>query len=127
MSVTLTITGDEASQASAAGSDLLHAITGETPTEMPPSDDEPKRIVDPATGIALIGVVLAIPGAVLAGLDIAARLRKRKELAEKVEATKRVLESTDSEGSLTISEVTISITGEPTDQIVDKLLDQMKG
>lgn len=126
MSVTLILTGDSAADTTAAGSDLVHAITGATPSERPITDDDARRM-DPATMIGLAALVLATPGAVLAVLDITDRLRKRRELVEKVDATKRVLERTNSEGTLTLSEVTISLSGTPTDEIVDKILDQMKG
>lgn len=39
---------------------------------------EPRRI-DPATGIALAGLVLSIPGAILAAVDLADRIKKRKK------------------------------------------------
>lgn len=69
-----------------------------------------------------MGVALAAPGAVLATLDVRDRLRKRRELAPKVEAVKRVLVETRADGTIRFEETVISLTGLDTDQILDHLL-----
>lgn len=49
--------------------------------------DSARKVIDP---VALTGVILAIPGSVLAALDIVDRLRKRRKAAQLVAAAKRV-------------------------------------
>ncbi len=48
--------------------------------------DSARKVIDP---VALTGVILAIPGSVLAALDIVDRLRKRGKAAQLVAAAKR--------------------------------------
>ena len=92
MNLTLTLTGPGAPQVADTAADMLATLTGEIPqTLSSKSPDDVRR--DLATGLAIAGIVLAVPGAVLATLDLSARLRKRRELAPKVEAVKRVLEA----------------------------------
>lgn len=121
MSLTLTLTGSGAPDARAGAADLLTALAGAPPQEVTP-ETSPEARRDLATGLAIAAVVLTIPGAVLATLDIADRLRKRRELAPKVEAVKRVLEVTGTEGTIRIDETLISLRGESTDAILDRLL-----
>lgn len=121
MSLTLTLTGSGAPDARAAAADLLTALAGTPPQEVTP-ETSPEASRDLATGLAIAAVVLAVPGAVLASLDIADRLRKRRELAPKVGAVKRVLEVTGTEGTIRIDETLISLRGESTDAILDRIL-----
>ncbi|OLP52764.1 hypothetical protein BJF92_07050 [Rhizobium rhizosphaerae] len=121
MTLTLTLTGPGAAHAAETAADLLATLTGERPqTPSSTGPDDIRR--DLATGLAIAGIVLSVPGAVLATLDLSARLRKRRELAPKVEAVKRVLEAADAQGTIRIEETTISLTGLGTDQILDRLL-----
>jgi hypothetical protein len=121
MSLTLTLTGPGAHHATDSAADLLATLTGEHPQTLSASDPDGARR-DLATGLAVAAIVLAAPGAVLATLDLAARLRRRRTLAPKVEVVKRVLEATEAEGTIRIEDTTISLTGLTTDQILDRLL-----
>lgn len=121
MSLTLTLTGPGAPHATDTAADLLATLTGELPQTLSSSGPDDIRR-DLGTGLAIAAIVLAAPSAVLATLDLATRLRKRRELAPKVEAVKRVLEAADTEGTIRIEETTISLTGLATDQILDRLL-----
>lgn len=121
MSLTLTLTGPDARHAEDIAADLLTTLTGELPKTLSSTAPDHMRR-DLGTSLAIAGIVLAIPGAVLTTLDLATRLRKRRELAPKVEAMKRVLETADAEGTIRIEETTISLTGLTTDQILDRLL-----
>lgn len=121
LTLTLTLTGFGAPEARAGAADLLSALAGTPPQEVTPETSQEAHR-DLATGLAIAAVVLSVPGAVLASLDIADRLRKRRELAPKVEAAKRVLEVTGTEGTIRIDETLISLRGESTDAILDRLL-----
>lgn len=121
MTVTLTLSGSGGAQAHAAALELLTSLTGEHPQEVLPVPATDQRR-DLGLGIAIATLVLAAPGAVLAGLEIADRLRKRRELAPKIEAMKHVLEVTDSSATIRIETTVISINDMSTDQILDRLL-----
>lgn len=121
MTINLTLTGPATPEVRAAAAELLETLSGQSPTERPsPGSGEERR--DIGLGIAIVGVVLAVPGAVLATLDVRDRLRKRRELAPKVEAVKRVLVETRADGTIRFEETVISLTGLDTDQILDRLL-----
>lgn len=121
MTLTLTLTGEGAAAAEAPAAALLEALTGETPQVLRPGAAAEARR-DLATALAIGGLVLAVPGAMLTTLDIAERLRKRRAAAPKVEALKRVLEVQGVEGVIRIEETEIRITGLSVDEALDRLL-----
>lgn len=53
---------------------------------------EPRKI-DPATGIALAGLVLSIPAAIMAALDLADRIKKRKKAERLIQWARQKRES----------------------------------
>jgi hypothetical protein len=57
-------------------------------SEMP---EEVRRIIDP---LSLIGVILSIPGAVLAAMDLVDRIRKRKHAQALIDAANRISNET---------------------------------
>jgi hypothetical protein len=54
---------------------------------------EPRKI-DPATGIAIAGLVLSIPGAIMTALDLAERIKKRKKADRLIQWARQKRQST---------------------------------
>ncbi|MEQ5869123.1 hypothetical protein J4E08_04340 [Sagittula sp. NFXS13] len=121
MSLTLILAGPGAPDARVAAVDLLTTLTGIPPQEVAP-EAVPEATRDLGLGLAIAAVVLAIPGAVVATLNLADRLRRRRALAPKVEAVKRVLEVTGTEGTIRIDDTVIRLRDESADAILDRLL-----
>jgi hypothetical protein len=79
--------------------------------------EEARRVIDPLT---LIGVILSIPGAVLAAMDLVDRIRKRKKAQTLIDAAKLVSNDTKAQ----ISIVTLEGTTRRLDQLTaDDMLD----
>lgn len=74
----LLITGDRAESAAAALAAVVRKVDPDAAVSVQPADQADatlRRCLDP---IALAGLILAIPGAVLTAMDIADRIRKRR-------------------------------------------------
>ena len=123
MTVALTLTGP-AIDARAMAADLLETLAGSAPEVETSGADAPTR--DPATAVAVAALILSVPGAVLAGLELGDRLRKRRALAPKLEVLKTELERTGGEATLRIRQTTITLTDTPTDRILDTLSDELR-
>ena len=126
MSLTLTLAASGATAARAAAADMLTILTGKLPQEVS-LDASAELRRDLALGVAIAGVVPAVPGTTLAALDIADRLRKRRDLVPRIEALKRVLEVTGAEATTRIETTVIGLTDLPTDRILDRLLPSESG
>ena len=63
--------------------------------------EEVRRVIDPLT---LIGVILSIPGAVLAVMDLVGRISKRKKAQALLDAAKQVTNQTNAQVSLVMAE-----------------------
>jgi hypothetical protein len=116
----LIIQGTDAEKAAKRLSDLL-AEAGENATisqiqssELP---EATRKVIDP---IALTGVILAIPGAILAVMDLVDRIRKRKKAQALIDAAQRVSNETNVQVNIVLPQGTIR----RLDQITaDELLD----
>ncbi len=80
----------EAVAADAAGSADAEALARIEPRVRPPADLAPQRTLDPATALAAASLVLSIPAAVLAALDLAERIGKRRRAAVLAETAARL-------------------------------------
>lgn len=123
MTVALTLTGP-ATDAQALAADLLETLTGSAPEVETSGADAPTR--DPATAMAAAALILSVPGAVLAVLELGDRLRKRRALAPKLEVLKTELERTGGEATLRLRQTTITLTNMPADRILDALSEELR-
>lgn len=122
MTITLQLAGGDPAQAAAPARDLLRRLGAGEPVEQVAEDDDAARR-DLMTGVAIATLVLTVPGAIAATLDIHNRLKERRSLAAEVEALKTALAEAKSEARLTIDvDVTIDLGRTPTDAVVDRLL-----
>ena len=119
MTVSLTITGPDPQAPAASAASLLRTMTGTEPAlQTVPADETGKR--DLATGIALASLLVSVPGAVLATLQLKDRLDRRRLKAE-VEALKAELAAAKAEGELTIgNRGSIDVARSSTDAVVDE-------
>ncbi|GAB3453693.1 hypothetical protein [Insolitispirillum peregrinum] len=121
MSITLTLNGPTTEAARAEAAALLQALTGETPQEQTISPTSDGRR-DAALVVAVASLVLAVPGGILATLQLADRVRKRRELTPKVTVLKTVLEKQSIDGTIRIEQTEIRLNDLEVDQILDRLL-----
>ena len=114
MTVTLRLTGPRADAAEEAGTDLLRLIGDGEVSRTAISPAGPKR--DLGTGLAIVGIVLAAPGAINSTIDLARRL----ELSERLAALKARLEATGTEATLELGcGRSADLRRTPTDALVD--------
>lgn len=121
MTVRVRITGVEPEAAAAEAADLLRLIGDAEPAVVPmqAADEVPR---DMATGIALVSLVLAVPGAALAALDLRDRLTRR-EVSARVEAAKAALATGKLEAELEIDGIgRVDLARQPVDAIVDRII-----
>ncbi|MEM6487258.1 MAG: hypothetical protein AAF677_03145 [Pseudomonadota bacterium] len=100
MSLTIEITGSDPRASSEPAAALLRALAGTEPEQ---AVTEPGGAVrrDLATAISIASLVLSLPGAVLAVLQIKDHL-DRRALTERVQAVQRDLEQRDNEATITM-------------------------
>jgi hypothetical protein len=123
VTVTLTITGADPDAPAAAAASLLRTMTGSEPERHPvPADEAGKR--DLALGIALASLILSVPGAVLATLEVKDRLLDRRRVKAEVEELKAALAVAKAEGALAITDRgSVDLVRSSTDDVVDMILD----
>jgi hypothetical protein len=123
MTLEIALSGADTAAAEDAAADLLREIGGQVPERAVPAHLDANR-KDLATGIAAATLVLSVPGAVLATLqllDMAARPRLR----DRVDAVKKRIEPTFGDAVLTTPKGRlIDLRRTPTDAIVDAILDE---
>ena len=123
MTLEITLSGADAAVAEDATAELLREIGGQAPERATPVPADADR-KDLATGIAAAALILSLPGAILATLqlrDMAARPRLR----DRVDAVKKRIEPTFGEAILTTPNgKSIDLRRTPTDAVVDAILDE---
>ena len=120
MSITIRLTGAEADRLDSLAQALLTEVSGAAPRHERSTRSEPGR-KDLATTIAVVALVLSIPSAINATLDLAkrARLRDRaRALLDAVEASDAIAEL-QVEGAEPLELGTASV-----DDVVDLLIKQ---
>ena len=121
MTVQVRVTGAAPEVAEAAVRDLLREVGGAAPVVV--SGEPGDGVVrDLGTGIAVAALVLAVPGAAVAVLDLRDRLTRRA-LAARVAAAKAALAAGSLEAELEIEGVgRIDLARQPVDAVVDQIL-----
>ncbi len=126
MTATLRIVGADPHSVEPAASALLRAIGGQEPERLASDAGETARR-DLATGIAMISLVLSVPGAALAALEVRDRLTRR-DLAARVEAAKTALSASSCDAVLDLENGgSVDLVREPTDTVVDTILGDREG
>ena len=121
MTLSIRLTGPDPNAAVQSAADLLRDATGCEPEqhELAPGGG-PKR--DLGTGLAIASLVLSVPGAVLATMDVVDRVQRRR-VAARVEALKAQLAASGGDALLEIAgSPPLDLARTPTDAIVDAIL-----
>ena len=125
-SVTLQLPADPDEEILTAGRKLLIAITEREPTQKELKSSIPQR---DGGAVAIIGLILAVPGAIQALIAVQEKIgsfKARRELRDRIEPTFETLKKDQSvvlkigEKSITIADVTI-------DQLLDAIFDSKIG
>jgi hypothetical protein len=121
MSIKIRLTGGDPIASEDHAAALLHEFGEQEPERVTSdSDDMAKR--DPATALAIASLVLALPGAILATMDIIGRIDRRR-LKRRIETLKASLEESGCDGILEIEGVgSVDLSRNSPDAVVDLLL-----
>jgi hypothetical protein len=127
MTIEITLRGSDPATAVDEATALLREIGHPEPGRRTSEPDADQRR-DSATAIAIASLILSLPGAVLATLQIKEHV-DRSRLRDRVEALKTQLEATDAEASLQAPAIgAVDLRRTATDAVVDLLLrDQARG
>jgi hypothetical protein len=120
MSIEITLRGTDPETGAGDASALLREVGRREPDRRTPEPDADQRR-DPATGLAIASLILSLPGAVLATLEIKEHLDRRR-LRDRVEALKKRVEATDDEATLTTPRSSVDLRRTSTDAVVDLLI-----
>ena len=121
MSLEIKVTGTDARGAADQAAALLEEISGREPERAAQEAPEGPR-KDLATAVAIASVILSIPSAVLAALQVKDRLDRRR-LRDRVEAARARLAEIDSEATLTTPQGrSVDLRRTSTDEVVDLLM-----
>ena len=121
MSIEITLRGINPDAAADEAAAVLREVGRCEPDRRTPELDADQRR-DPATGLAVASLILSLPGAVLATLQIKEHLDRRR-LRVRVEALKKRVEATDDEATLrTRTAGSVDLRRTSTDAVVDLLL-----
>jgi hypothetical protein len=121
MTIEITLRGTDLGAAADDSAALLREIGRHEPDRRTPEPEaEPRR--DPATGLAIASLILSLPGAVLATLQIKEHL-DRSRLRDRVDGLKTRLAAADAEATLeTPGAGAVDLRRTSTDALVDLLL-----
>jgi predicted Zn-dependent peptidase len=95
--INIHVQGDGAEEVAQELSDLITDIYDTKPAvnnNASSANAGETRKIDPATGIALAGLVLSIPSAIMAALDLADRIKKRKKAERLIQWARQKQQST---------------------------------
>jgi hypothetical protein len=120
MSIEITLRGTEPEAVADQATALLREIARREPDRRTPEPDADQRR-DPATGLAIASLILSLPGAVLATLELKERLDRRR-LRDRVDNLKKGIEGTDDEATLTTPTRSVDLRRTSTDAVVDLLI-----
>jgi hypothetical protein len=120
MTIEITLRGTDPKAVADEAAALLREIGQRDPDRPTPEADADLRR-DPATGLAIASLILSLPGAVLATLDLKERLDRRR-LRDRVDALKKGIEATDDEATLTTPRCSVDLRRTSTDAVVDLLI-----
>ena len=120
MTIEITLRGTDPGAAADQAAALLREIAQREPDRRTPEPDASQRR-DPATGLAIASLILSLPGAVLATLQIKEHLDRRR-LRDRVEALKKQVKVTDHEATLTTRTSSVDLRRTSTDAVVDLLI-----
>jgi hypothetical protein len=122
MTIQIRLTGSDPDVAADEAADLLRAIGQTEPQRHSDAAPDSRTRLDPATALGIASLVLSLPGAALATLQIRDRL-DRTRLRKAIEALKRRLSATECDGILEVEDVGVVDLGhDSTDAVVDLLL-----
>ena len=120
MSIAIRLTGAEAGRLDAAAHALLTEVSGAEPAHERTTGTGPDR-KDPATTIAIVALVLSIPGWINAALDLARRTRLRERVTGLLDAVK----ASDADAELQVAGApSLDLRTASADAVVDLLLRQ---
>ncbi len=120
MSITIRLTGAEADRLDAPAHALLTEVSGAEPAHERTTRTEPDR-KDLATTIAIVALVLSIPGWINSALDLAQRTRLLEWVAALLDAVK----ASDADAELQVEGApSLDLRTSSVDAVVDLLLRQ---
>lgn len=120
MTIEITLRGTDPKAVADEAAALLREIGQRDPDRRTPEADAELRR-DPATGLAIASLILSLPGAVLATLELKERL-DRRGLRDGVEALRKRVEATATEATLTTPKSSVDLRRTSTDAVVDLLI-----
>lgn len=125
MTIKATVVGGDPLAAANAVASLLETASGEAPAQEARGPDGERR--DLAASLAIASLILSVPGAISAALDVADKLKRRRDLARKVEEAKAALAAHGSDATLEASEQAIDLRRTATDEVVDLIIHDLGG